>query len=238
MMKKKIKIAHLYYDLMNLYGENGNIKAFETFIQRQGIETEVDKLSINDKIDYKKYDIFYLGGGMEECEYMVLSDLFHYKDDIKDAIEAGKLFLVTGNAMELFGTKKKLKNGKNIECLGIFDFNSVEANSRLVSELFYEFSTLPIDKGRNLIGFKNCDANIVNNSGNRIFKFPDNINYKNFYGMMFVGPVLIRNPYFTNYILQNFFEDNDLPFEPVENTEEFRAYHEFVNNFIINRNLD
>ena len=25
----KVKIAHLYYDLMNLYGENANIRAIE-----------------------------------------------------------------------------------------------------------------------------------------------------------------------------------------------------------------
>ena len=33
----KIKIAHLYYDLMNLYGENANIRALVHFAERQGI---------------------------------------------------------------------------------------------------------------------------------------------------------------------------------------------------------
>jgi len=79
-MKKTIKIAHLYYDLMNLYGESGNVKALKKFIERQGIDVEIHFLTIDDKIDFKKYDFFYLGAGSEENEYIVLSELNNYRD--------------------------------------------------------------------------------------------------------------------------------------------------------------
>ena len=46
----KIYIAHLYYDLMNLYGENGNIMALVNAIENQDMYSEVVNLSINDKI--------------------------------------------------------------------------------------------------------------------------------------------------------------------------------------------
>ena len=54
----KIKIAHLYYDLMNLYGEQGNILALKEAFNKQNIDTEIDTLTIKDDIDFKKYDIF------------------------------------------------------------------------------------------------------------------------------------------------------------------------------------
>ena len=60
-MKKIIKIAHLYYDLLNLYGESGNVMALKRFIERVNIETEVHFLTIGDKIDFSKYDIFFIG---------------------------------------------------------------------------------------------------------------------------------------------------------------------------------
>lgn len=237
-MKKIIKVAHLYYDLMNLYGENGNIFALKEFITRQGVDVEVDNVSIPDKIDFKKYDIFYLGTGSEESERLVLEDMFKYKDDIKDAIEDGKTFIVTGNAMELFGTKIRVREDKPLECLGIFDYNAVEASGRIVSELFYEFSELPEGQGRDIVGFKNCKSNIVNNSGEKIFKFSDNIRYKNFYGMMFFGPVLIRNPYFTDYILERLFKEKGYKYKKEDTSIEYKAYHEYVKNFITKENLD
>ena len=51
---EKIKIAHIYYDLMNLYGESGNIIALEKAFENQDMYTEIVKLSINDKIDFNK----------------------------------------------------------------------------------------------------------------------------------------------------------------------------------------
>ena len=60
-MKKIIKIAHLYYDLLNLYGESGNIKALKRFIERQNVECEIHFLTLGDKIDFEKYDLYYMG---------------------------------------------------------------------------------------------------------------------------------------------------------------------------------
>ncbi len=223
---------------MNLYGENGNIFALKEFVTRQGVDVEVDNVSIPDKIDFKKYDIFYMGSGSEESERLVLEDMFKYKEDIKDAIEDGKTFIVTGNAMELFGKKVRIREDKPLECLQVFDYNAVEASGRIVSELFYEFSELPEGRGRNIVGFKNCNSNIVNNVGEKIFKFSDNIRYKNFYGMMFFGPVLIRNPYFTDYILERLFKEKGYKYKSDDSSIEYKAYHEYVKNFIVKENLD
>lgn len=237
-MSKVIKIAHLYYDLMNLYGESGNIKALKKFIEQQDVECEIHFLTLGDKIDFQKYDLYYIGQGSEEAEMMVLNDLYPYVEEIKRAIEDGKMFLATGNAMELFGTKIRAKEGKPIACLRVFSYNAVEANERLVSDIFYEFNELPQDKGRNILAFKNCKCNIVNNENNRPFQFSDNIHYKHFFGVMSVGPILIRNPYFTDYLLDELFTEKGYEYTPKTDSIEYRAYNEFVKNMITNRKLD
>ena len=66
----KIKIAHLYYDLMNLYGENANIRALVHFAERQGIKAEVSTLTIGDEIDFSKYDIIY--GGLSSITVLLI----------------------------------------------------------------------------------------------------------------------------------------------------------------------
>ncbi len=236
-MKKIIKIAHLYYDLMNLYGESGNVKALKRFIEKQGVLAEIHFLTIGDKIDFEKYDFYYIGEGSEENQKIVLEDLINYKEDIKKAVENGKMFLATGNAMELFGKKIKCQNGSSVNTLGIFDYQAREENRRLVSDLFYEFDELSEDKGRNIVGFKNCSCNIIHND-ERMFKFSDNFRHNNFFGMNFVGPVLIRNPYFTNYMLEILFKEKNYEYKVIDDTIEFKAYREYVYNFITNSNLD
>ena len=72
---KKFKIAYLYYDLMNLYGENGNIRYLEKKLKEQDIDLQIELLSIPDKIDYKKYDFYYIGAGSEKNEIIVLKDM-------------------------------------------------------------------------------------------------------------------------------------------------------------------
>ena len=98
-----IKIAHLYYDVMNLYGENGNCRALKKFFEYQGVNTEIHFLTINDKINFNEYDCFYIGCGTENSQIIVLNDMLKRKNDIESAINSNKFFLLTGNSYELFG---------------------------------------------------------------------------------------------------------------------------------------
>ena len=82
----KIKIAHLYYDLMNLYGENGNVRFLKRQLEEQDITTEVHFLSIEDDIKFDKYDVFYIGTGSESNQRLVLNHLMKYKKEIQAAI--------------------------------------------------------------------------------------------------------------------------------------------------------
>lgn len=232
MKTKTIKIAHLYYDLMNLYGETGNIKALKMFIERQGIEPEIHFLTIDDDIDFKAFDFYYIGAGSESNQRLVLDDLMKYKNAIKEAIEQGKMFLATGNTMELFGQKIKMLSGEIIPCLEVFDYQACEQEKRLVSEIRYTYDSLPLNKGKDILGFRNCSCNILHNK-QRMFGFPNNINYKNFYGMDFVGPVLIRNPYFTDMLLEKLFDSKGLSYKKNDSSIEYKAYHEYLKLFSI-----
>lgn len=232
-MKKVIKIAHLYYDLLNLYGESGNIKILKRFIERAGVDTEIHFLTIGDKIDFNAYDFYYLGEGSEENQKLAIEDIMKYKKDIEKAIENGKVFLATGNSMEIFGQKIRQKSGISIKCLGIFGYHAFEEDKRLVSDIFYRYDKLP-EEGRDFIAFKNCSCNIVNNKDNRMCEYSDTFNKYNFFGMNLIGPVLARNPYFTNYLVEILFKQKDIEKKLPTDTLEFKAYHEFVKNFVEN----
>src|SRR5574344_749417 len=100
---KTIKILHLYYDLLNMYGENGNMKALVKNLEKQNAKVIVDFKSLNDQINLKDYDVIYLGTGTEENYDLAKIDFLKYKNDIKEAIKNNIFILATGNALDLFG---------------------------------------------------------------------------------------------------------------------------------------
>ena len=88
----KLKICHLYPDILNLYGDRGTIICMEKRMQWRGIETEVTGISVGDALDYEAYDLFFIGGGQDFEQGVLLKDLAAGKaQQIRAAVS------VTGN---------------------------------------------------------------------------------------------------------------------------------------------
>lgn len=60
-----MKIAYLYYDFLNLYGDSGNIKIISNILKQNKIKHEILYLSLNDKLEFAEYDLVYIGSGTE-----------------------------------------------------------------------------------------------------------------------------------------------------------------------------
>lgn len=235
---KTVKLCHLYYDIMNLYGENGNIRALESHLKNANVKCEIHFLTINDNIDFEKFDFYYIGMGSEENLFMVLNDIMKYKSDIKESINKNKFFLITGNALELFGEYIENLNGEKTKALNIFDYYSKAIDFRIVGEQVYDTSLINYP----IIGFQNRSS-IIRNGQNNLFNVKngtgyepsstkEGIVYNNFYGTYLLGPVLIRNPHFTDYIVKNLLKSKKMDYCPKSNTLEYKAYDEFLNLFI------
>lgn len=232
---KIIKIAHLYYDIMNLYGESGNILALTEGLKRQGARYTVTNVTKGDKIDFSKYDIFYIGSGTQSNQMMVLKDILRYKEEIKKIIKK-KVFIATGNSYELFG--KKINN---VDALGCFDFESKSVRDRIVKEQVYKTYILnnPVIGFQNRGSINNIHENhlfevIDGNADNNKSKF-EGIHINNFYGTYTIGPLLVRNPELLDKIIRDFFKANKYPYKEIKDTPEYKAYDEYLKNFKIKR---
>ena len=71
----KLRICHLYPDILNLYGDRGNIICMTRRMQWRGIETEVTGISVGDPLNYEDYDLFFIGGGQDFEQGVWLKDL-------------------------------------------------------------------------------------------------------------------------------------------------------------------
>ena len=122
MDKLSLTIGHFYPDLLNLYGDRGNVLALLTRAQRRGIEVNVKEISIGDELDPGSVDIAFLGGGQDNEQNILKDDLVHVKGQkIKDMIENGTVFLCICGGYQMLGKYYLEHNGNKLECLGAID---------------------------------------------------------------------------------------------------------------------
>jgi len=239
-----INVLHLYYDLLNLYGENANSRSIVYNLKLNNIKVKCDLKSINDKIDFDDYDIIYIGSGSEDNIKLALGDLINRKEDLLKYIESDKYLFLTGNSMDMFG-KYIEENDEKIDCLNIFDYHTKFTDSstfknasadRIVGEVIADTSLIKYK----VIGFQNrCDLNI--NIKNSLFKVNTKYSndtksknegfvYKNVYATHLIGPLFIRNPYLLDYFLSKICKDKKLKFKYQDKTS-IEAYKKYLSNF-------
>ena len=89
MEQRKITIGHLYPDLLNLYGDRGNIACMMQRCIWRGIEAETKEFNLGDKIDFSEVDIVLLGGGSDREQMIVCQKLQEIQSDFKEYVEDG-----------------------------------------------------------------------------------------------------------------------------------------------------
>lgn len=198
-----IKILHLYYDIMNLYGDYGNVSILKKHFEDQGFEVILDKKTIGEEVKIDEYDFIFIGSGTERNLDVVLEDIKKYKDKLKEFIDKEKVILLTGNSFEMFG-----KSIDSKEALGIFDYETKREKDRKTSDIIYKSKFLD----EKIVGFVNKCTNIYHNN-NPFFEVYfgigenenndyEGVKYKNLYGTHISGPILVRNPEFLKLIVK------------------------------------
>lgn len=206
----EIRVLHWYYDIMNLYGEYGNVKILEKHLKDQGLKVVVDKKTVNEDINLNDYDFVYIGAGTEDNQMFIMQDIMKYKEQLKEYIDSENVALFTGNSYEILGKRINEK-----EALGIFDFETTVLKDRITSDVIYKSKYLK----KKVVGFVNKMTNIVHNLnplfevkfgiGENENKDIEGIKYKNFYGTHVSGPILVRNPEFLETVIRNIFLQKD-----------------------------
>lgn len=202
-----LKIEVLFPEICNLFGNMYNIKYLEKSVQ----DIEIIYTSLTDipKFVDEKVDMIYMAPMTENSQELVIEKLKPYTGKIKELIEQNQLFLVIGNALEIFGKYIENEDGSRIEGLGITDLYAKR-------DMMHRYNSLFLGKIEDIkiVGFKSQFAmSYGDNSSNYLFdalkgpgineasKF-EGIRINNFMGTYVLGPILVLNPYFTKYLLK------------------------------------
>ncbi len=230
-----ITIAYLYYNLLNLYGENGNIKMIKKILEKQGINVMVKFLDVTDELEFNKYDLVYMGSGNYENQELIIKHLSKYKKDIKKCLDNKKFFIITGNTLDIFGSHIIFPS-KKIKALNIFDYYVKFEDINFADRALFKCKLIDEE----IIGYQKQNSLMFNNNyslfdviegiGENIKSNKEGVHYKNFYGTYLSGPFLIRNPFFTIFILKKLIlnKDQKFSFKNFDLTFEKEAYYNYL----------
>ena len=107
----KLTIGHLYPDLLNLYGDRGNIQCLMKRCQWRGIEAETISFELNDTIDFSGLDIVLLGGGSDREQMLVCEKLRELQGAFKAYVENNGVVIAICGGYQLLGNYYKTDQG-------------------------------------------------------------------------------------------------------------------------------
>jgi hypothetical protein len=152
--KPVLRICHLYPELMNIYGDRGNVIALVKRCTWRGMGVEVHSLSIGDPLDPEEHDLFFLGGGQDREQIMVCEDLAEEKGAaLRLAVEEGAALLAVCGGYQLLGKRFLTCTGENLPGVSLFDAETVGGDTRFIGNVAVQ-CTLEGAEGT-LVGFEN-----------------------------------------------------------------------------------
>lgn len=213
----ELKICHLYPDVLNLYGDRGDVMCMSRRLQWRGIGVSVKKLPIGSEIGMGGYDLVFIGGGQDFEQQVLLDDLHRGRDrEIRAAIDDGVTFLAICGGYQMLGAYYETHDGKRCDYIGALDLFTVGASTRMIGN--YKFKCADELGGNVIVGFENHSGKthlgtglkplgtILKGFGNNGEDGTEGAHYKNVFGTYCHGPMLPKNPEFCDMLLRTALE--------------------------------
>ncbi len=243
---KELKLLYLYPDMLELYGDYGNIQILKYRMEKRGINLKLDKYSIGDpKPDFSSYDIVFAGGGADNEQSILSEDLIKYKENIKKAVDEGVFFLLICGAYQLFGKYYKGVEGNIIPGLEIFDYYTEaieDRKKRCIGNIVIEAKVG--EKETKVIGFENHGGQtfdiktplgkVLYGNGNKFEDKEEGFFINNVIATYLHGPLLSKNPDITDYIISYCLErkyNEKAILEKLDDTLEEKCREQLLNEF-------
>jgi len=207
----KLRLAHLYPKLMNIYGDRGNIICLRRRCEWRGIEFELTELDAGSPFDGDAYDMVFIGGAQDREQRRVADDLLHLKGaPLRAAVERGLVVLAVCGGYQLAGHFYRGADGDELPGLGILDLHTVHpgpSEKRFIGNVVVDWN------GQQLVGFENHGgrtylgpdakpfARVVTGFGNNGSDGFEGAIYRNVFGSYLHGSLLPKNPAFADHLI-------------------------------------
>ncbi|MBR0208211.1 MAG: glutamine amidotransferase [Oscillospiraceae bacterium] len=208
----ELKICHLYPDVLNLYGDGGNIMCLQKRLVWRGLGASVARMPIGSRDSLSGFDIVFIGGGQDFEQQVLLEDLHRGRaDEIRAAAEDGVVLLAICGGYQMMGHYYETFDGQRCDFIGLLDLYTVGAKQRMIGN--YKFRCTESAGGSTVVGFENHSGRtwlgqgleplgtVLSGYGNNGEDRTEGAHWKNVFGTYSHGPMLPKNPAFCDLLL-------------------------------------
>ncbi len=237
-----LTIGYLYGDLMNIYGDTGNIICLQKRCEWRGIEVKVKQISIGDKLKNDEVDLYFFGGGQDQNQIDVAKDLVtSNKAQVIRDVERGVPLLSICGGYQLLGEYYAPFEGPKLEGLGIFPAYTKASHDRMIGNL-----VISTEEFSQLVGFENHSGKtflkngaqplgkVAKGFGNNGEDNTEGCIYKNAIGCYMHGSLLPKNPALADWLIKKALEvkyGKEIELEPLNDDLESQAHDKAMQLF-------
>ncbi|MGQ0568724.1 MAG: type 1 glutamine amidotransferase [Armatimonadota bacterium] len=233
----ELRICHLYPDLLNLYGDRGNIATLVQRARWRGVDVRLIEARLGDPIDPGASDLYFIGGGEDRQQRLASPDLCRIKGAaLRDAAQTGAAVLGVCGGYQLLGHYYRPAEGPDLEGLGLLDLRTLHPGAG-VRRLIGNIVITETRSGQMLVGFENHGGRthlgpnaralgaVAAGFGNNGEDRTEGAVWESVYGTYLHGPLLPKNPWLADLLLTLALRrrHGDVALSPLADEEEHRA---------------
>lgn len=230
-----LKVLWMYHDVMDLYGDKGNMRVLQKRCEDRGIEIVIDTCDRGENKVLSDYDILFIGGGADKEQSLLYEDLLARKEAILEALNQNTFILLICGGYQFFGKHYIDNNNQHIEGLGIFDYFT-ESNpnvGRCIGNIAIE-ANLDGEK-INVVGFENHGGQsenvttpfgrVLHGHGNQYKSEFEGFYNGQVLGTYMHGPLLPKNPEVADFVIRKGLQRNygEVTLEKLDDSLELKA---------------
>jgi len=236
----KLRIAHLYPRLMNIYGDQGNIQALEYRCHQRGITTLINQIRPQGSLKPGSFDLLFAGGGQDQQQLIIAQDLRQRKKLLLQAAQQGIPMLVICGSYQLFGRYFQPFQGPKLKGISLINAYTIASKQRKIGNILIKTNFL---QPQTLIGFENHSGNTFLETdtqplgkvklgfGNNGQDKTEGARVNNLFGCYLHGSLLPKNPHFADYLIQLALEKKygSVKLKPLNDQLEYQAHQQIIN---------
>ena len=214
----KFTIGWLYPDLMNIYGDRGNILTLLKRAEWHGLTPSVSELQRGPAANMEDVDIFFFGGGQDREQALIYDDLREHKQTaLTSATNDGAQILAVCGGYQLLGHYYQTAEGERFDGIGLLDVTTQAGKKRFIGDVVVESSADLALKPETLVGFENHSGRTFlgakarplgkvvrgmgNNGSDRTEGAVQSIGGGGIIGTYLHGSLLPKNPHLADHVI-------------------------------------
>jgi len=206
-------VGWLYPDLMNIYGDRGNILTLLKRAEWHGLEPRLVELGRGAATEMQDVDVFFFGGGQDREQALIYDDLREYKQEsLLRAVDDGAQILAVCGGYQLLGHYYQTAEGERFDGIAMLDVKTEAGKKRFIGDVVVQTGIEGMVPDT-LVGFENHSGRtflgpgaqrlgkVLMGKGNNGSDKTEGAVQGNIIGTYLHGSLLPKNPHLADHLI-------------------------------------